>query len=296
MKPSIHVNNFALLLTFMLIMSDIIPNHDKKSKSFVLPNLSQVTPFDRAYAHNDYEHSNPLTDALKLGFTFIEADVHLLKDSLYVSHYRPLFPNKEKTLSRLYLDPLFKLQQLNKGRIFPGQQKPLVLMVDIKTEAESTYQKIKEVLIPYQKMLCSWEALKEHTGAVKIIISGNRPIQTIQKEEIRYVQIDGRLKDIPHHYPAELMPIISDNYSKIFGFFFFEKMMFRNVRLKKLAALTKKIHAQDKIIRLWNSPENEKNWEQLIDCGVDLINTDKLKKLNTYLKTTPEHQQKITIK
>jgi len=294
MKPFTSLNNFALLFIFLFIMSNDIPDRLHNSASFDLPKLNRVIPSYHAYAHNDYEHPNPLTDALKLGFTFIEADIHLLNDSLYVSHYRPLFPNSKKTLSKLYLEPLFKIQHLNKGHIFPNQPRPLVLMVDIKTEAEKTYQKLKEVLVPYQEMLCSWENKKEQTRAVKIIISGNRPIQTILQEELRYVQVDGRLDDLAYDYPADFMPIISDNFTKVFGFTFFKKKNLKPKELKKLSDLNKKIHAQNKIIRLWNSPEEENVWGQLIQHGVDLINTDQLEKLNIYLNNSLEHLQDFT--
>jgi len=44
-----------------------------------------------AHAHNDYGHNRPLFDALKEGFTSVEADVFLMNDSLYVAHNQPYF-------------------------------------------------------------------------------------------------------------------------------------------------------------------------------------------------------------
>ena len=43
-------------------------------------------PLGRAHAHNDYEHTRPLLDALDCGFGSIEADVHLVDGRLLVAH------------------------------------------------------------------------------------------------------------------------------------------------------------------------------------------------------------------
>jgi hypothetical protein len=42
-------------------------------------------------------------------------------------------------------------------------------------------------------------------------------------------------------------------------------------------------HKYGKKVRLWASPENDKVWKELLKCGVDLINTDKLAELKDFL-------------
>lgn len=298
MKPLLNLYNVGLILTFIFILSAVANSHiqELKSSPSMIPDLSLVNPLPRAYAHNDYENPKPLMDAIELGFTFIEADVHLINDSLFVSHDFPNSRKDTKTLTTLYLEPLFNLQKLHNGKIYPGSNKPVTLMVDIKTEAEATYQKLKEKLVPFHEMLCSWNNMKAQKNAVKIIVSGNRPIQTILKEDSRLVQIDGRIEDLPCNYSNELMPMISDNYTKVFGYSFFKRSYLKSKQLQKIASITNKVHDQGKTIRLWNSPEKEKVWEQLIEQGVDIINTDKLQKLSNYLKRNQGHAPHVTFK
>jgi len=58
-----------------------------------------------AYAHNDYENARPLIDALRLGFSGVEADVFLVDGVLRVGHDRQQ-AQRGKTLETLYLIPL----------------------------------------------------------------------------------------------------------------------------------------------------------------------------------------------
>src|SRR5690242_5509037 len=45
-----------------------------------------IIPLTRAHAHNDYEHTRPLLDALDQGFCSVEADVWLIDGELRVAH------------------------------------------------------------------------------------------------------------------------------------------------------------------------------------------------------------------
>src|SRR5512136_1353825 len=73
---------------------------------------STPRPLTRAHAHNDYMHTRPLLDALDHGFCSVEADINLVEGQLLVAH--SLKETKpERTLQRLYLDPLRKRVRAN---------------------------------------------------------------------------------------------------------------------------------------------------------------------------------------
>lgn len=94
----------------------------------------------RAHAHNDYEHERPLLDALDRGFTSVEADVWLLPlgRELYVAHDL-VDIRAQRTLRRLYLDPLAQRVAEQGGSVYAGEAVSLQLLVDIKSDAETTY-------------------------------------------------------------------------------------------------------------------------------------------------------------
>src|SRR5258708_2801178 len=96
----------------------------------LLSTISYGQPFPQAHAHNDYEHTHPLLDALHFGFTSVEADVYLIKNELQVSHTRPIL--KARSLADLYLGPLDSILRVNRGKVYPGYDGTFYLMIDIK--------------------------------------------------------------------------------------------------------------------------------------------------------------------
>ena len=57
-------------------------------------------PLVHAQAHNDYEHTRPLLDALDHGFCGVEADIYLVDGQLLVAHDRDKV-KPERTLQTL---------------------------------------------------------------------------------------------------------------------------------------------------------------------------------------------------
>ncbi len=245
--------------------------------------FSEIQPLENAFAHNDQQFNYPLLDALKLGFKYVEVDIHLIKNEIYVSHRRPFFRNCNNTLTKRYLEPLFYLFQKNNSSIFQKKNETFNLVLDIKTEAISTYEVLKKQLIPFYPMLSSWENQINFQRPIQIHLSGNRPINSVVSEGKRQVLLDGRIEDIKKKYPTEIMPMISDKYSKIFGCSLFSKIPSKK-KLEKFRELANQIHSQDKLFRLWNIPENEDVWTLLLKNGLDLISTDRIQKLSCFLK------------
>jgi hypothetical protein len=239
---------------------------------------AQVVALTNAHAHNDYAHPRPLLDALAHGFTSIEADIHLISDELYVAHDLPQSPQAGTTLKELYLEPLRLHIRQNKGMVYAGHLSPIYLMIDIKSDAEATYRKLVEQLRDYQDIL---QTKDNEYGLVRVVISGNRAVQAALQDPSRLVSIDGRPEDISRHFNSEYMPIISEHYRKVIHWGGEGEIPAKEfAKLKKLAD---EVHAQNKKLRLWASPENEKVWEVLLKAGVDFINTDQLDLLEQFL-------------
>ncbi|WPP50397.1 phosphatidylinositol-specific phospholipase C/glycerophosphodiester phosphodiesterase family protein [Catalinimonas niigatensis] len=242
---------------------------------------AQVVPLPHAHAHNDYAHARPLMDALSYGFTSVEADVLLIDGELYVGHDMPQGNHSLPTLEEAYLQPLQRVVHNHRGKVYPDYEGDFYLMLDFKTDAEATYTLLKEKLADYQSMLTYAENGEFHKGAVTIFLSGNRPIATVKQESKSLVAIDGRPDDLGKNYASTLMPFISQHFRTVVNWD--GEGDIPAAELQKLTELTAKAHAEDKKVRLWASPENEKVWQVLMQAEADLINTDKLSELRNFL-------------
>jgi hypothetical protein len=238
-----------------------------------------VLPLENAHAHNDYEHDRPLLDALDHGFCSVEADIHLVDGALLVAHDLDKV-EPERTLQALYLDPLRERAQTNGGRIYPdGPQ--FFLLIDIKSGAVETYEALREVLQQYADILTVFRPDSTKSGAVTVLVSGARPVALMTQEPVRLAAVDGRLHELDREFSRHLMPVVSDNWRRTFRWSGLGPMP-DEVR-QKLREIVARCHEQGKLIRFWATPERPRLWTELLDVGVDLINTDNLDGLQTFL-------------
>ncbi len=244
--------------------------------------FSKIQPLKNAFAHNDEQFNYPLLDSLKLGFNYIEADIHLIKNEIYVSHRKPFFPTKNNTLTNLYLEPLFYFFENNNFSIFQKTNHTFNLVLDIKTDADKTYEVLKKQIEPFYTMLSNFENLLEKKNPVKILLSGNRPVNSVITAQKGRLFLDGRIQDLKQNHSPILMPMISENYSKIFGYSFFSKIPSKK-KMNNFRKIVEEIHAQNKLFRLWNIPEKEHVWTLLLNNGLDIISTDQINKLSSFL-------------
>jgi hypothetical protein len=240
-------------------------------------------PLRQAHAHNDYEHTRPLLDALSHGFTSVEADIYLVDGRLLVAHNRSDV-RPDRTLESLYLDPLGERMKKFGGQIYPNGP-AFTLLIDIKSEAESTYAALRDVLAKHRDTLTRVENGQVQSGAVTVVISGNRPQATMAAEASRYAGIDGRLSDLDSDRPSHLMPLISDNWLLNFKWTGVGPMP--DAEREKLKSIVARAHQRGRRLRLWATPDSEAMWRELAAAQVDLINTDDLAGLEEFLRKLP---------
>src|SRR6478672_10049819 len=118
MRQTSLVRAALLTLTVSLLAVATVPGsaHARTvegTRSAVMAPVPQ--PLERAHAHNDYEHTRPLFDALDHGFTSVEADVWLVDGQLFIGHDAP---DPTRTLQSLYLDPLRRVVHANGGTAY----------------------------------------------------------------------------------------------------------------------------------------------------------------------------------
>lgn len=237
-------------------------------------------PWPNAHAHNDYAHARPLLDALDQGFTSVEADIFLVNGKLLVGHH-VLELRPARTLEALYLQPLAARIQTRNGHVY-GPEIPFTLMIDLKTAAEPTYAALDAALAPYREWLTSVEGNEVRRGAVTVVLSGNRPVETVSRAAQRWVSLDGRPADLDSTAPPHLIPWISDSWSGHFRWNGRGEMPAEE--RAKLRSLVERTHQRGSKLRFWGAPDRPETWGTLLDAGVDLINTDRLADLSEFLQ------------
>jgi len=239
------------------------------------------SPLDRAHAHNDYEHARPLLDALDRGYGSVEADVYLVDGALLVAHARDSV-RADRTLESLYLTPLRAWIGAHGGYVHAGRP-PLTLLIDVKSDAESTWAALEPLLRRYDDVFASWHGDSMTTRPVIAVISGERPLVTLPAQRDRWAGLDGRLADLDsvHGTPAVAMPLVSDDWKHITDWRG-RGAPPRSVR-RRLASAVARAHAQGRRLRFWNTPDLPVVWRLLVQSGVDLIGADDLDALRQFL-------------
>jgi hypothetical protein len=254
------------------------------------PAHERIRPLDQAHAHNDYDHPRPLIDALDQGFTSVEADIYLVGADLLVAH-DPEDLDPARTLSALYLEPLRERVIRNHGAVYRGHR-DFQLLIDIKTEGESTYAAL-DTLLRDPKYSFLWTSFRHghvRHGAVTAVVSGNRPRATMEAQPTRVAFYDGRIADTTDLGPgsdARLTPLVSDNWTNLFTWTGSGAMPAD--QRATLRDIIRTAHRAGQRVRFWNTPdtpgaERDAVWRELVAADVDHINTDDLKGLADFLR------------
>lgn len=247
-------------------------------------------PAAQAHAHNDYEHDRPLLDALEHGFTSVEADVWLVDGELLVAHDREdVEPGV--TLESLYLDPLEDLVRGRGRGVYPDWEGSVQLLIDIKSDADATYAAVEAELAEHRSILTRYSHGKVFAGPVTAVISGNRPLEAMAALHQRFGFYDGRSTDLTSGMPAGLMPLVSENWTRLFTWQGVGPMP--PAERERLHAYVEMAHSQGYRVRFWATPDaagpaREAVWGELLAAGVDHLNTDDLAGLEAFLADAAE--------
>ncbi|MET4921608.1 phosphatidylinositol-specific phospholipase C/glycerophosphodiester phosphodiesterase family protein [Streptomyces sp. PSRA5] len=258
-----------------------------------VPSYAQATergggpePLRRAHAHNDYLHERPLHDALSHRFTSVEADVFLVGGELLVAH-EPETLDPTRTLRSLYLDPLRDRVRANGGAVYRGHHRPVQLLVDIKADGAAAYLELHRQLRAYRSMLSTYSHGAVRYGAVTPVISGDRAARVpIEAQRVRHAFYDGRLDDLGSAAPASFVPLISSNWTTRFTWL--GVGAFPAAERAELHRIVRTAHRRGQRVRFWATPDlagpaRDAVWSELLDAGVDHVNTDDLAGLESFL-------------
>jgi hypothetical protein len=227
----------------------------------------------RIHAHNDYQQSLPLTNALHNEAYSIEADVYLTSRGLVVAHDKKDIA-MAPSLDSLYLQPIIRLFKKHHGRISKSKPYAPVLMIDVK---ESLLQSGgTAVITALIRLLAKHPSVFDrsvNSMAVQLVISGDRGTLSSWASYPSNIFFDGRPYEVYDSVTLQRVAFISDAYYN------YVTVSDSTGRIKQLV---NKIHGMDKLLRLWAIPDNAASWQRLQQLGVDIINTDMVGECREY--------------
>ncbi|MEI6325277.1 MAG: hypothetical protein WCO91_07500 [Gemmataceae bacterium] len=220
------------------------------------------------HAHNDYLHKRPLLEALEQGFDSVEADVFLKNGKLLVGHF-DFALSADRTLASLYLVPLSKLHK-------EGKLKAMWLMIDIKSsDGLATAKAIEGELVRFPELF--QRVGDKNQKPVKVLLSGNMPRDWVLGQKTPLLRVDGRIGDLGVPDKADLIPWVSEPWSKHFDWNGTGPMPLD--QLEKLEAMARKAASARQQLRFWGAPDLPECWQNQRKAGIQRIGTDKLEQL-----------------
>ncbi|MCG1036527.1 alkaline phosphatase [Polaribacter sargassicola] len=251
--------NFKLILALICFLTGLNNNILAQKEAII-------------HSHNDYNQSVPFWNAFANGATSFEADIFLKDNHLYVAHnYEDI--SASKTLETLYLKPIETVFNMEYKK-----DKQLILLVDIKSDAIKTLNKLVEILEKHPKVI--------NNKNIKIIISGNRPKASNYVKYPDFIFFD--YQELETEVSSEVwkkIAMVSLNFKQ-----FSEwngKGRLTHDDEKRVADVLAKADKTNKPFRFWASPDSKRAWRVLSEMGVDIINTDHPFKCVSYFKSLP---------
>lgn len=212
------------------------------------------------HSHNDYEQSVPFWNAYSSGANSIEVDIFLKNGTLYATHEESEIKT-DRTIETLYLQPIESILSLKLGK-----QKSLQLLIDIKSKAEPTLEKLVSVLKKYPNII--------NDKRITLIISGNRPPVETYSSFPSYITFDHQDLDVIRDKMLwDKVAMISLNFKKTCSWNGLGRLTAED--LYKVKETIDKAHSLGKPFRFWATPDTETAWRALSNLGADHINTDR---------------------
>ncbi|WP_125721314.1 alkaline phosphatase [Flavobacterium ustbae] len=227
----------------------------------------------KVHSHNDYNNTIPFWDAYSNGATSIEADIFLKDNNLYVAHNKENI-STSRTLEELYLKPLETALKMNYKKA-----NQLFLLIDIKTEAEPTLNKLISILKKYESI--------SNNNDVKIIISGNRPDASTYIKYPSFIFFD--FQEIDKTISKEnweKVAMISVDFKKYSVWNGLGRLTHDDYN--RVSGVVAKGKALNKPFRFWGCPDTKSAWKAFLNLGVAIINTDKPYNCVQYLESFPK--------
>lgn len=256
-RPYMSMINRSVFSTCLLVISTLMYAQSSDAQKPLSYGPHSV------FSHNDYVQPVPFYTAYLSQAGFVEADIFLEKRKLLVAHTKEEIV-EDRTLEEMYLKPLRAMIRRNKGRVYADSLRQLTLMIDLKSEGESTLAALVTLLGNYKDLTA--------TPSLQLVISGNMPAPATWNKYPAFIKFDGRPG--VSYTPEQLVRValVSDSFSRYSSWN--GRGELDEASKARIVSVRDESHAQNRALRLWGSPDTNNAWATFMRLNVDIINTD----------------------
>ncbi|MBP1616958.1 MAG: Alkaline phosphatase [Bacteroidetes bacterium] len=242
----------------------------------------------KIHSHNDYTRIVPFYEAYSQKIYSIEVDMFYRDGEFYVSHDE-VDIHPQKTFEALYLRPLLSLYEINKGKAWADAERPLQLVVEIKSDNTDAFmnalvaicEKYPEVFNP-----------NTNPNAVHVVITGHVPAPDKFSKYPSYITFDGSLTEKYNEQQLKQVAMFSENFHSL-SHWNGKGSLVAGDKAKVMAAIDK-AHAQGKPVRFWGAPDGMTAWNTFYWLGLDYINTDKVEQCAEFFRDWEKKNYQIS--
>lgn len=296
----------SVLFSFLAVSVSLrsSPCWDSQGEYSLLQQTAPLTafPLKHAHSHNDYDQAKPLVGALLAGFCSFEADVFLKNSQLFIGHQFITPTDQTLSLMQAYLLPLMSLSKQNaNGPVYAQAIKlqtclQVTLLVDIKsTNAFDTYKQLEMDLLKLNQNFTYFETFDGQQtrsalpAPIRVVVTGVKP--PLAAEIARYVETQQGVRRTSLD-----LGWINDDTPMDLEVMAIAKWVSLRWPFPKTTAVddldgvetwikqrVQFAHDHGLLLRFWSTPEDPILWDLLLRLGVDLINTDRIFTLRSFL-------------
>lgn len=234
-----------------------------------------------AYAHNDYENDEPLTEAMALGYRGVEADVFLVEGQLRLGHDRRA-ARRGLTLEEVYLEPLRELAARCGSLTAHGRG--LLLALEIKETSPVTFDSLSALLGRYADLLRPPRRDSMRPAPVEVVLVGWHPPEAeLVQSGFSFASLQQLVttREVTAPDSVDLVRLVSLDYGKTMGRWFTRASERRQWMATALAI---KAQSPGRFLRVFNVPLDEETYRGLLNAGVDLIGTKSIRRSQEFLR------------
>ena len=259
LEKKVYIEMLRKILTLVFVV--LCLQLDAQEKKYTAAN---------AHSHNDYLNNPPFALAYENNFGSIEADVFPVNGVLLVAHSKKEL-DPQRTLKSLYLDPLLKA-------VTTSSPKKVNLLIDIKED----YSESLALLVKELSSLKQYLSTKAKSNYITIVISGARPTPGEYKKYPGYIFFDNDQKLKHSKKEWKRVALVSLPFNKISMWNGTGDLL--QADKLRLGNIIDSVHRAGKPIRFWAAPDTELSWKAQMQLGADLIGTDKITELGSFIK------------